>query len=271
MSSTLDSCLVLHRNELIPAMLKACNTIAYDAGMQLRAMLLLTRSGDVDQHHARTTCAKLGIELVDCRQFDDTFFDFSAYAEAARVFYREGGPGVLFVNDTLVVKHHSAALRRYMSRALSTLHGESFAFPVMLGPFRHSEFSIGDGTSDEFAATFMFYLNSPALPLLWDVVSALPVVVSLLRDGGLFHSAVDEAQLRFCRVHAPQLRARYAGGPNANELLTRKLSTAYAERALSRNVKSSGVLWYVAGGLAGRLVVPVQAATARLLRHLRIS
>jgi hypothetical protein len=230
---------------------------------------MISTSGGVDPDNARNLFLAAAIEVVICRIVDDVFLDFSAYLEAAEFFLAAESTGVIFLNDTLVPKHGSRTLLRSMVRTIMKARSHRFDFPLLVGPYRHSEFSIGNSSVDEFVATFFFYLNRVGLTYIISVVRKLPLVKGALTINETAEPEVDVSLLRLIRIHALQLEARYRDRVDANEFLTRKLATAYAERDLSRKVKADGTVWYVAGGLAGRLMVPIEIAINRFLQRLR--
>ena len=80
---------------------------------------------------------------------------------------------------------------------------------------------------------------------------------------------LDAPLLRFCQVHALQLRDRYLTDALVDARLRRKLTTAYCERMLTGRVRAAGLIWYVAGGLFGRLLVPAQVGWSRVFRRVR--
>ena len=261
--SLLDACLVLHRADAVERVLGIAKALAGGAGMQLRVLALLTRSGDVIPANVIAICAQREIQVLDCFYFDDIYLDFSAYALAAQAFSEIGSPGALFINDTIATKHNSVFLRRKMIGILSMVASRRFGFPVMVGPFRHSEFSLGVPTVEEFASTFLFHLNLPAFELLMNTVNQLPSLELSMFNKMPNEMVMETSLLQFCHLHALQLESRYSG-PDAHQKLVRKLCTVYAERHLSFLVKQKGVLWYVAGGIAGRILVPLELMFNRI-------
>lgn len=265
----LGLCLVLHDPRYLRPLVNRVRHLQGDLGVSFDVLAVVAASSSLTPAAVRALCDSQGLLLVDCRQVDDTYFDFSAYREASLYFAAGGHSGVLYVNDTLIPKHNSPYLLAALSSRISMVKNINFDFPLLIGPYRKSEFSFGDASLDEFVPTFIFYLNALGVRCFVRILDEMPVIhqATVLNDASVL--GVDAQLLRFCQAHALQLRDRYLTNGQVDARLGRKLTTAYCERMLSGRVRSAGLVWYVAGGLFGRLIVPAQAGWSRLLRRLR--
>jgi hypothetical protein len=266
--ATLGACLVLHDTAQMEPLFRRFREMCLGLQSRVELVLALTSSGGIAPQVARTRAQAASLEPTDCLVVDDRFFDFSAYRTVTALFRERGVGGALFVNDTLLTKHDSAHLRATLAGQIAALHAKPLPFPVLAGPYRHSEFSFGHGEFDHFVASFMFYLNEAGLQTFSDLLEGMPAVQAALVDPAAPHPSVDPGLLRFCRIHALQLAGRFNGRADAAERLSHKLATVYTERALSHRVRIDGVVWYTASGLVGRLLVPLQIALRRLTRRI---
>ena len=236
----------------------------------LDVLALVAASSSLTPAAVRALCESLGLRLDDCRKVDDTYFDFSCYREASLYFSERGHDGVLYINDTLIPKHDSPHLMAALCSRINTVKGVNFDFPLLIGPYSQSEFSFGDGSLDHFVPTFLFYLNAPGVRCFVRLLDEMPMIQQAIEQPNADFLEVDTPLLRFCQAHALQLRGRYLTNNLVDARLWRKLTTAYCERLLSGRVRSAGVVWYVAGGLVGRLLVPVQVGWSRVFSQLRV-
>jgi hypothetical protein len=265
----LGLCLVLHDPRYLRPLVNRVRHLQGDLGVTFDVLAVVAASSSLTPVAVRALCESHGLLLVDCRQVEDTYFDFSAYREASIYFAAGEHSGVLYVNDTLIPKHNSPYLLAALSSRISMVKNIIFDFPLLIGPYRKSEFSFGDASLDEFVPTFFFYLNAQGVSWFVRLLDEMPVIHRAIMNNDASVIGVDAQLLRFCQAHALQLRGRYLTNGEVDVRLGRKLATAYCERMLSARVRSAGLVWYVAGGLFGRLIVPAQAGWSRLLRRLR--
>ncbi|MEC5212820.1 hypothetical protein RCH06_001361 [Polaromonas sp. CG_9.5] len=262
-------CLVLYDPRHLRPLVNRVLQLQASLGAVFDVLALVAASSSLTPAAVRALCESLGLRLDDCRKVDDTYFDFSCYREASLYFSERGYDGVLYINDTLIPKHDSPHLMAALCSRINMVKGVNFDFPLLIGPYSQSEFSFGDGSLDHFVPTFLFYLNSPGVRCFVRLLEEMPMIQQAIEQPNADFLEVDTPLLRFCQAHALQLRGRYLTNNLVDARLWRKLTTAYCERLLSGRVRSAGVVWYVAGGLVGRLLVPVQVGWSRVFSQLR--
>lgn len=260
-------CLVVHSPGQVKPLVRRYLHLRREIGLNAELVVIVSASSGMSPSEVHASCRGLGAEPTDCTVVDDRFYDFSAYQSATKIFRKRGLAGALFVNDTLPPKHDSTRLRATLAKQVASACAAPAAFPVLIGPYRHSEFSIGTGSADDFVASFMFFLNAAGLELLTNLLESLPSVLAAVEGSEQTGQNIDESLLRLCHMHAVQLAARFTG-TEGGDRLRRKLVTVYAERALSVRVKIEGVVWYTASGLAGRLLVPLQVTWNRFRQYI---
>ncbi|TXH61568.1 MAG: hypothetical protein E6Q93_04670 [Burkholderiaceae bacterium] len=263
----LGVCAVVHAADRADALAARLARLQRALGRPLAVRVGVAASSPLQADAVAAKFAEAGLSVDDCRRVDDTYFDFSAYGEAAQAFDAASMSGMVFVNDTLVAKHDSPHLLRQFASRVREADALHAAFPMLVGPYRQSEFSVGDGRNDEFVSTFLFHLNASGVAVLRDLVPELAGAKAALEAGQLHAPGLQDELLRLCSVHALQVRHRYLPGDIGR--LACKLATAYVERRLSQQVRAQGLVWYVAGGMLGRLLVPLQLALGRVLRPSR--
>jgi hypothetical protein len=261
----LGVCMVAHDPRYLAPLTRRVAQMQAMLGERVDCMALITASSPLRPATVHTSCDSAGLNVVDCSQVDDTYFDFSAYRKATEYFGARSHRGVLYVNDTLVPKHDSSHLRRAICDQLNKLRETEIKFPQLNGPYRKSEFSVGNGYADEFVATFLFHLNAPGMHLFTELLDELPRIHQVIESQRT--DVANPALLRLCQIHATQIRDRYRSGGGVDDRLVRKLATAYCERELCVRIRAAGVVWFAASGLRGRLLVPLQAASSRWHRR----
>lgn len=233
-------------------------------------LALVVGSSPLMPESVSALCESRGLRIKDCRKVNDEYFDFSAYREAISYFSGGDHKAVLFINDTLISKHNSSHLIAAFCSHIRMATEVNFDFPLLIGPYRKSEFSLGDASFDEFVPTFLLYLNAMGVKCFGEMLDEMPIIHGAIKSAQVRAPGIDAALLRFCDVHALQLRNRFRIDGQVDERLSRKLTTAYCERLLSGRIRSAGLIWYVAGGLLGRLLVPAQARLSQLFHGLRM-
>ena len=265
----LGLCLVLYDPRHLRLLVNRVHQLKLSLGDTLDVLALVAASSSLTTVEVRTLCDSQNLSLSDCRKVDDTYFDFSAYREASLYFSENGYDGVLYVNDTLIPKHDSPHLMAALCSRIGMAKSVNLDFPMLIGPYSQSEFSFCDGSLDHFVPTYLFYLNAPGVRCFVRLLEEMPAIHRAIEYPNSDLLGLDAPLLRFCQVHALQLRDRYLTDALVDARLRRKLTTAYCERMLTGRVRAAGLIWYVAGGLFGRLLVPAQVGWSRVFRRVR--
>lgn len=265
-NSKITLCLVLYSPKLAEQLIKKVTFIKKNIVADIDIYACISNTSTLTIDDVSSYCTKHEVYPVNFLKFDDTFLDYSAYEAITKLEANNNGVGHIYINDTLISKHNSNYLLRLFIKNINLCVSEKFMFPILIGPYVQSEYSINnDSKKDEFVSTFMFFLTNHGVRLFSELLDNMPLIKKIfVKNDDCRLNLINNDILNFCNFHKLRLINRVKDQSDKKEYLERKLTTVYMEQSLSEKIRQRGLIWYIGRSNKDQLIIQVQKLTSKL-------